>query len=301
MIFFQILANIIFPVFALIAMGYVLRRALCIDTRSVSRTVLYILSPCLIFNSIVTSELSNADLGVIAAFSIVNAMLVWLLAAIVARLMRLGQTEENAFYLATIFVNSGNLGMSLNLFAFGQPGLNRAVVFFLGRTVLVNTLGVYLASRGRAGVRESLINVLRVPLPYVLVAALLIRGTGITVPAPIMKPVALAGAAAVPVLLLVLGMELSQTRLNREFNMVGAATAVRLVGAPLIAVLMVPVFGVTGLTRAVCIVESATPTAVFTIVMAKEFGTDPEFVTSTVFVTTMLSAVTLTILLALLM
>jgi len=64
------------------------------------------------------------------------------------------------------------------------------------------------------GAVQSLRNVLRVPLPYALIAALLVRASGLTVPEPLMKPIASAGSAAVPVLLMVLGMELSQTRVD---------------------------------------------------------------------------------------
>jgi predicted permease len=301
LIFLQILINIVFPVFVLIGLGYLLRRTLNIDIRSVSRTVLYVLNPCLVFNSIVRSELSGADFTRIVLFVLLNMALVWTLSWVVVRMMRFDQVTENAFYLGTLFTNSGNYGLSLTLFAFGQPGLDRAVIYFVTSAILVNTLAVYLASRGRAGARESLRNVLRVPLPYVLIAALLVRATGLVVPEPLAKPIATAGNAAVPVLLLVLGMELSQTRLDRQLWAVGAATVVRLVGAPLLALLQAPLIGVTDLTRQVCIVEASTPTAVFTIVMAHEFGTGPRFVTSVVFVSTLLSMVSLTVLLAYIM
>jgi predicted permease len=301
LIFLQILINIVFPVFVLIGLGYLLRRTLNIDIRSVSRTVLYVLNPCLVFNSIVRSELSGADFTRIVLFVLLNMALVWTLSWVVVRMMRFDQMTENAFYLGTLFTNSGNYGLSLTLFAFGQPGLDRAVIYFVTSAILVNTLAVYLASRGRAGARESLRNVLRVPLPYVLIAALLVRATGLVVPEPLAKPIATAGNAAVPVLLLVLGMELSQTRLDRQLWAVGAATVVRLVGAPLLALLQAPLIGVTDLTRQVCIVEASTPTAVFTIVMAHEFGTGPRFVTSVVFVSTLLSMVSLTVLLAYIM
>jgi predicted permease len=298
LIFIRILLNIVFPVFVLIGFGYLFHRALSVDVLSVSRTVLYVLSPCLIFNSVASSELSSADFTRIVVFSLLNTALVWALSWAAAQTMRLDQVTRNAFYLSTLFINSGNYGLSLNLFAFGQPGLDRAVIFFVTSAILVNTLGVYLASRGQASARESFRNVLHVPLPYALAAALLVRGTGVVVPDPLVKPIATAGNAAIPVLLLVLGMELSQIRLDQQFWVVGVATVVRLVGAALLALLQAPLVGVTGLTRQVCIVQASMPTAVFTIVMAREFGTGPRFVTSVVFVSTLLSIVSLTVLLA---
>lgn len=301
LIFLHILTDIILPIFVLIGLGALLGRGTDLDVRPLSRTVLYVLSPALIFKSLVTSTLTSRDVGQILAFGIVSTACVGLLAWTVARLGRSSQVEENAFILTTCFINSGNYGMPLNLFAFGEAGLERAVIFFVSSALMVNTAAVYFASRGRFSVRQSITNVFKLPMVYAMALAFLIRDTGVVVPDPLMRPITMAGDAAIPVLLIVLGIELSRTRVNRELWRVAQASAVRLVGAALIALALAGVFRLQGLTRQVCIVQASMPTAVMTIVLALEFNADPRFVTSVVFATTLASVATLTLLLAYLM
>jgi predicted permease len=79
------------------------------------------------------------------------------------------------------------------------------------------------------------------------------------------------------------------------------ASGIRLLAAPLIALALALALGVSGLTRQVSIVQSAMPTAVFSGVLATEFGNDSDFVTAVILVSTLLSILTLSVLLSLLM
>jgi predicted permease len=297
----EILLNVIFPVFIIIALGYSLGRTMALDVTSVSRTVLYIFNPALIFSSLVKSSLTSTDSAQIISFALLTILVLGVLSRGITRLLRFDPLMENAFLLSTLFINSGNYGLSVNLFAFGQPGLERAVVYFTTSSLLTNTLAVYFASRGQAGARRSLLNVFRMPMVYALAAALLIRVTGLSVPAPIFKPLEIAGQAAVPVLLVVLGMELARASLDQNLTVVGLAVFVRLVLAAGVALGLATLMGLQGVTRQVCITQASMPTAVTTVVLAIEFGSKPRFVTSVVFVSTLVSIVTLTLLLSLIM
>jgi predicted permease len=297
----EILLNIILPVFIIIALGYSLGRTVALDVKSISRTVLYIFAPALIFSSLVKSSLTTTDSAQVVSFALLTILVVGLLARGITRLLRFDPLMENAFLLSTLFINSGNYGLPVNLFAFGQPGLERAVIYFTTSGLLTNTLAVYLASRGQAGVRQSLLNVFRLPMIYALAAALIIRVTGLTVPAPIFKPLEMAGQASVPVLLVVLGMELARASLDQNLTVVGLAVFVRLVLAAGVALGLAALMGLQEVTRQVCITQASMPTAVTTVVLAIEFGSKPRFVTSVVFVSTLASIVTLTLLLSLIM
>lgn len=301
MIYLRILINIILPVFILVGAGYLLRRRLEIDTRSLSRSVLYVFSPALVFSALVESTLTTTDFTQIVVFELVTTLGVAGLTLAVARLAGFDRTRTNAFMLATLFINAGNYGLPVNLFAFGQPGLERAVIFFVVSAILINTGAVYFASRGQAGIRESLTNVFRVPMIYAMVLALAVRATGLDLPEVILRPVRLAGEAAIPVMLVVLGTELARSSVRRGLGAVGLAAAVRLVGAAAVAWVVAGLMGLEGVTRQVCIVQASMPTAVFTIVLSLEFNADSGFVTSAVLVSTLASIVTLTVLLGLLM
>ena len=297
----DVLLNIIFPVFVIIGLGYTLGRTMALDVKSISRTVLYIFNPALIFSSLIKSSLTSADSAQIASFALLTVLILGLLSRGIARLLRFDTVTKNVFLLSTLFINAGNYGLPVNLFAFGQPGLERAVVYFAASALLTNTLAVYFASRGQAGVRQSLLNAFRLPMVYALTAAFLIRVTGLTVPEPILKPIEMAGQASVPVLLVVLGMELARASLDQQRALVGLAVFVRLALAAGVALGLAALMGLQGVTRQVCITQASMPTAISSVVLAIEFDAKPRFVTSVVFVSTLASIVTLTLLLGLIM
>ena len=203
-----------------------------------------------------------------------------------------GNNKEN------LFVNSGNYGLPLVLFAFGEQGLDRALLYFVTSAFVVNTLAVFVASRGKAKSTASLLNIFRIPIIYAIAIAFAVRVTGLVVPGFISKPLQMAGDASIPVMLLLVGVQLARVSLGRQVRLISIATLVRLVGGAVVGVTLAAVMGLTGVTRQACIVEHSTPTGVITSILAVEFGTEPEFVTGVVFASTLASLVTMTLLVA---
>ncbi|RME45963.1 MAG: AEC family transporter [Chloroflexi bacterium] len=294
-----VLIDVILPVFVIIGVGALTGRWLGLNVQTLSRSVLYIFGPALVFRSLLTTELSAQDAGQIVAFYLVTSVVMGVIAWGMTRALRFDAVQSNAFLLTTLLINTGNYGLPVNLFAFGNPGLERAIIFFATASVLTNTVGIYIAARGHAEPRQALRNVFRLPLIYAVAVALVLRVAGITsLPHVLFRPIDLLADAAVPVLLLALGIELSRTTFDRELWAVGLATAMRLVVAAVVAGVIATLMGLQGLTRQVCIVEASMPTAVMSVVLAVEFDTRPRFVTSVVFISTLASLVTLTILLS---
>lgn len=293
--------EVILPVFIIIALGYLLERRLGLDVQPISRVIFYALAPCLVFSSMATSTVSGTDLWKIAAFVLLTTLAMGLLAWTVARVLRFNRTRESAFLLTALFVNAGNYGLPINLFAFGQAGLERAAIFFTVSALLTSSVGVYLASRSQASGLDALRNVFKVPIVYGALAGFAVNLVAITVPEPVAKAVNLVGGASVPLMLLLVGAQLARTSLAGELRVIGLATLVRLVVAPVVALVLAAWFGLTGVTRQTCITEASMPTAVTTIILATEFEAEPQFVAGVVFASTLASIVTLTLLLALLM
>jgi predicted permease len=215
-----------------------------------------------------------------------------------ARLLRLERGQESAFMLACSFVNHGNYGLPLVLFAFGQEGLERALVYFVTGAFLAYTLAVFIASSGKARPISSLLNILKVPTIYAVVAALAVNATNFVVPEVVLKPLNMAAEACIPVMLLLLGVQLGSASLRGQVRMISLAVFVRLVGGAVVGLVLAALMGLTGLTRQVCVVEQSTPTAVLTSILSAEFGSEPEFVTGVIFASTLASVVTMTLLVA---
>lgn len=295
-----ILYNNIVPVFIAIGLGYILERRLRIEIKSISRTIFYALSPCLVFSSLVNSTVSGGEFWDIASFQILITLGVALVAWGVARALRFDRAMESAFLLATLFVNAGNYGLSVNLLAFGETALARAIIYFVVSSLLINTTGVYLASRGKAKADDAFLNVFKVPIVYAVLLAVFVKLINLNVTgSPVFKAVEVVGKGAVPLMLLLLGMELAETRMAQGMGLVGLATFIKLAVVPIIAFPLASLLSLAGPTLQACVVEASMPTAVTATVLAIEFDVKSEFVTSVVFLSTLASPITLTPIIAL--
>ena len=300
-ILLPILWKVILPIFMVIALGYLLERWLSLDVRPISRVTFYALTPCLVFSSTAKSSVSGTDIWKIVSFVLLTTMTMGLFSWAVTRALHFSRAMESAFLLTTLFTNSGNYGLSVNLFAFGQAGLERAAIFFTVNALLTNSVGIYLASRGQASGLDALRNVFKVPIVYGALAGFAVNLAAITVPEPVAKAVDLVGGASVPLMLLLVGIQLARTSLTGELKVIGLATFVRLVVAPAVALVLAAWLGLTGVTRQACVTEASMPTAVTTAILATEFKAEPQLVAGVVFVSSLASVITLTLLLALIM
>jgi predicted permease len=200
--------------------------------------------------------------------------------------------------LTCSFVNHGNYGLPLVFFAFGEDGLDRALIYFVTGALLTNTFGVFIASRGHTKASTSILNIFKIPMIYAIAVALAVNATGFAVPDALFKPLQMAGDAAIPVMLILLGVQLAKTSWGEQLPLISVAVSVRLIGGAVVGLALASLMGLTSVTRQVCVVEHSTPTAVTTSILATEFGTEPEFVTGVIFASTLASIATMTFLVA---
>ena len=295
---FEVLWQVLTPIFLIAGAGYLLARKLGIQPQGISRAAFYIFSPCLLFDKFSKTALSPTDLANIALFAVLVIAGSGLAAWIICVLAGYGRPTAMAFILCVIAGNTGNYGLPANQFAFGETALEPAVIYYAISTLVLSTVGVYLVARGQRQARDALRNVVTVPLVYAGLAGLLVWALHIPVPVPIERATALAGQAAVPVLLILLGIQLANVRLRNDLSRISLAAATKLTVAPLLGVLFAQLLGLTGIVRQAVVLDSAMPTAVMAIVLTTEYEVDPEFTAGTVLVTTLASLVTVPIVLS---
>jgi predicted permease len=291
------LYQIILPIFLVFGVGFVVgRKAQLIGPadKTLSKLVFYVFSPCLVFSSLATSDVGTEEIGQIGLFALVMILVTGAVAWALARLLRLAPSETGSLLLVSMFGNIGNYGLPLNELAFGQPALDRAVIYFVASSVLLFSLGVIVAARAKERTPgQALTRMVRVPVVHALWLAGLNRWGVLPVPGPILEAASLLAQGTVPLMLLILGAQLSRVQIRGSWRLVGLATGVRLLLAPLAAVLLAGMMGLTGLTEQVSIVEASMPSAVYTIILAVEFDLASELTSSVVFITTFISPLTL--------
>lgn len=291
-------ANNILPIFLAAGAGYLVSKYLGVQPRAVSRIAFYIFSPSLIFHILTNNQLNNSDIFHIAGFTTASILSVGLVTWVIARFLRIQRPLLVAVLLTAMFGNAGNYGLSLNLFAFGEEALAYASLYFVTAAILTYTLGVFIASLGSMSIKESLVGLLKVPMVYAVALAFLFTTLGWTLPLALDRTVDLLADAAIPVLLVLMGIQLHHTTWNGQTKALVLSNSMRLVGGPILALVLSVVFGLTGTARQAGVTEAAVPTAVMMTVLATEFNINPSFVTTAVFTSTLLSPLTLTPLLA---
>jgi len=293
-----IFASDILPIFVIAGVGYLLARHASVQVHTVSRVTFHALAPALVFNTLATSTLSGFEFGRMAAFYLLVAASAGLMARVAAIPLRLDRASLSAFLLVVVCSNSGNYGLPVALLAFGREALAFASVYFVSSAIFSYTGGVLLAASGRRSIRHALAGVLRVPAVYGAVAAAVTMAFGLHVPDAIARPMAMLSDAALPMMVLVLGMQLERVTWPERPDMVIAASLLSLVATPLAAFGVAHLLGLQGPALQAGVLQASMPTAVVTTILALEFDVAPGFVTSVVCVTTLLSPITLTVLIA---
>jgi len=294
----SILVSDILPIFAIASAGFLLARYVGVDVRMLSRVVFYSLLPCLAFRLLLNSSASGPNVArlVLVAVLIMGSM--GLVGYIAAKVLGLDGKTLRAFLMVVMFSNGGNYGLPVVRFAFGPEALTYATIFFLTGSVMTYAAGAFFAGSHRGNIAGALEKIWKMPSLYGLALALMVRAAGLTVPEAIMRPVDLLSDAALPVMILVLGMQLERAVWPPRPWIVILAVGISLFVAPLVALGLVGLLGITGAARQSAVILASMPVAVITTIFALEFELAPEFVTSAVFLSTIASPLTLTPLIA---
>lgn len=282
----------VIPVFALIGIGFIFARWKRISLESITEFIVYLASPSLVFSSLSSKPLMATDLLVLLAGVIGFMSGVGVLVTIYSFVFRF---HSRGFVLPALFINAGNMGLPLALFAFGDPGLQRASICFVIMSTLQNSLGIYLVS-GDRGWRE----IFRLPLIYATALGLFVNVNQIQIPWSIFEPIRMLGFSTIPLMLVSLGYRLSSLKSITWGHSVAGAL-IRLLGGFASAYLTVTLLGIEGLNRQVILLYGALPSAVANFVFTEKYRQDPELAASIVVITTLLSLFTIPIVLSLIL
>ena len=295
---FSVFASDLLPIFVIAGAGFAIARWLKASATTLTHVVFYALLPCFAFRTLITAVATGRQFGLMVLLAALVMLVMAVVGALLSLSLRLSRTEASAFLLVVMFSNGGNYGLPVVSFAFGDEALSYGTVFFLTGSVLTNTVGAFLAAAGRRSLRSALASVLKIPAIYGIAAAMFVLATGIAMPTPLLRPITMLGDAALPLMILVLGMQLERAAVPKRPALVAVAVCVSLLVAPLVALGLASLFNVSGAARQAVVVLSSMPVAVATTILALEFDTSPDFVTSAVFLSTILSPITLTPLIA---
>lgn len=296
----QVLIDVLFPVFAIVAVGFALTRTIGLEPKSLATLAYWILGPAFIFDILSSAEIDPDVVVKVVTTAALTMLGAGVIAAVVMRLIGASFSSTAATVLTSVHGNVGNFGLAICAFAFGEAVLPIAGIVM----VTVNTLGI-LTGVGLATVRHGSIfkavgTAIVSPLALAVVPALGVNLTDAVLPIWLDRPISLLAAAMIPVMLLTLGVQLAGMPRTVLSARISIPILIKLIAAPLVALGAVTLLQLDGIAANVVILQAAMPAAVFTTLIALEHDLEADYVTSVVLVGTLASAVTLPVVISLL-
>lgn len=267
--------GIVFPVYALIAVGFVYGRRRRPDMALTNQINMDIFVPALVFAAL-TSKSFELDRHLPLLFGAAAVVLgAGLLSWPVARLLGVaGKT----FVPPMMFKNSGNMGLPLAALAFGEEALPAAVVIFLAENFLHYSLGTWLLDH-----RTRLANLWRVPVIAATLAGLAASLLHVALWPPLWLAIKMLGDVSIPLLLFSLGVRLTDSR-HEDWKIGLVAALTSPAAGILVALLANQVLGLVGRDAAMLILFGALPPAVLNYIFAERYRQEPERVASIVLI-----------------
>lgn len=282
--------EIVAPVFLLAAIGFAwVKLGVEYRIRFVTQLAMTLAVPCLIFTALMETEIAPATLSAVALAAIAAYLGVTLVMWITTRI---GGLDRRTYLAPLIFGNTGNLGLPLALFAFGDQGLGLAVVIFAIMAVYSFTAGIWMVSGG-----GNPVAVLREPVVIATLLGGLFLWQGWTTPVFLTNALTLIGQMAIPLMLITLGVAVARLTPGR----LGRAALLSLVKAAACVVIALAAglaFGLGPVPLAVLILQISTPVAVTSYLLAEKYEADADAVAGLVVVSTLLSVAYLPVILA---
>jgi predicted permease len=272
------LLQIIAPVMLIIAIGWVYARHRPVDMSACNRLNVELLSPLLVFTAMTGKNAQLGQFGLLLAFATLVIIGSGLVAYLLAKQLKLNPI---AFSAPLMFTNTGNMGLPLWLFAFGEDNFPAAIAIFILTNLLHFTLGIKMFNRAAA-----LSEVFKTPMVWALVAGLLVQYTHTELAPWLITPLKMLGEVAIPLMLFALGVRMAQFKVTRWH-------------AGLVGGILCPVLGMAiawplaqflpTAQAGVLLLFAALPPAVLNYLFADQYQQDPELVAALVVAGTLCS------------
>lgn len=292
--------SIMLPIISVFGAGYILQRVKLIEVKSVAAVSIYIFMPIFFFISLYEAEY-NKDYIVLIISIIFILIMMLLINKILAKVFNWSRSVESASILGSAFMNGGNYGIPVVVFSLGVGATHFAVFYMVMQSLVIQFFGVYYASRNTQGVIQGFRQVLRMPATYAAILAFVFKGLDWELPIGLYDTLKMVSAGSIPLMMIVLGMQLATIRTLRfNWQVLISAVSIRMIASPILAFIFITVLDLDPIIGGIILIMSAMPSAASATMFAIEFDTEPELVSSVMFVTTLLSFVSITILLNLL-
>lgn len=227
----ELLTSVV-PLYGFIILGYVASRWLGLKSKPISKLLLYVLIPLVIFDNILKAE--PAQLATAMSIIFLLAALMNLPAQLARRLG--GDINQDLLRCSFSYFNIGWFGIPVVMALFGEEKMPLIISAYMGNVLYGDTVGYYLISRSKdMGVGDSIKNVLKIPAIYALLAAIIANAYGFKMPESL-EPVTKGVSWTLSALgMTIIGITLTSVDVKKvDYRLFSKLMAVRYVAAAVI-------------------------------------------------------------------
>ena len=261
-----------------------------LDQSTLSQLSVYVLAPALVIHSLYQTEVSGENvLLLLLAYALISVILYGLV-FFLSFCFNLSRDDRRSLFAVILCPNNGNMGLPIVAFALGEGGLERAIIYMIGSSIFL--FGILPGMLKSEGLLVGLNMTWKLPLFWSIFIGFGLHISQVQLPFNIGTSIEWLGMAAIPMALIILGMQLRQSKLSFSLPELGFSL-IKLAIAPCIAYGVAVVLGLTGLDLQVLVLQTSMPTAINTLIIAKEFGGNLNIVARTIIISTLLSFITI--------
>ena len=273
--------SVVAPLFVCAGIGYVWGRLdRPFDAEMMTGLALQLGVPCLIFSTLTRLDVSLEAFAEVAGAYTLALVLFLGIATVLTRVLGL---DARAFVPVLTFRNSGNLGLPICFFAFGEAGLSFGICAFVIASLSGLTLG-----RGIYAGSTASVALLRNPLAYAIAISVVFMAAELKPPVWLSNTVEIISGMAIPLMIISLGVAISKLRVSGARRALGLSALELMLGL-CVGLALAELFGMTGAARGVLVLQCSMPVAIHNYVFAQRYGRSPEEVAGMVVMSTLLS------------
>ena len=284
-IFFNLI-SIIFPIFIIVILGLLWNRFNNnLNEQEIIKLITWIGGPALIFNTLINIDISLTLLKNIAISAFLLTTLMLIFSYIILKIFN---ESVRPLINPMAFQNSGNLGLTICLFSFGQLGLEISVIYFMITSVLHFTLGLTIWS-GNLSIKY----LIKAPVIYAVGFGLFVNINNINLPQTLTNTTSVLAGITIPLLLFTMGASLSKINFKLELKII-LLVLIRTILAITIAYFLTILLNIDGIAQKIILLQGVLPAPIFTYMFAIQYQVSPEKVANYLMTSTIISIITIT-------
>jgi malate permease and related proteins len=280
----------ILSIYVFIIMGYIAKMSFQekIDDKTITLINVYFLQVFLTFWGLLVRPIDVTLLYAPSIYLLIVGVLV-IISALVAKYLFENKKEYSIASVAAIIGNTGNLGIPINIAIFGEESIPYTTVVNLVNVFVVYTLGVFYYSRGSFDTKTSLLNIIKLPILWAAILAILISLSQIEIHPSILNMLMMGAYASMTMQLFLFGIYLYGTKIKEiSKRLIIWVLSIKFVLLPLIAFLILVNIEMDSMIKGVVFVELLMPLAVANVNLASLYECKPRVVTALVFISSFL-------------